>query len=325
MAGLKIVFGGGAFISRETFPHPEEVLQALENNGVKNVDTAILYGQSETILGEQHAGERFILDTKSPGGFDSGNALKPEVLKESAYNSLKTLKVKKVDIFYIHAPDSNFKPETWLPTLNELYKDGVFERFGLSNFLPEDVEHIYDLAREKGYVLPTAYQGNYNPLARRQEETLFPLLRKLKIAFYAYSPLAGGYLTKTRKQIEEGAGRFGKNARGEMYRGMYVKPTLLDALEEWEKIAAAEGTTRAELAYRWVNYHSPLKPEQGDAIIFGASSLKQLEETITGLRKGPLKPETVKAIDGVWESVSHEAPLDNYNSHVAIKQGARPQ
>jgi aflatoxin B1 aldehyde reductase len=134
---------------------------------------------------------------------------------------------------------------------------------------------------------------------------------------------AGGFLTKTRKAIEEGAGRFKNDSTGAMYRGMYAKPLLLDALEEWEKIAEAEGTTKAELAYRWVSYHSPLKPEQGDAIIFGASSLKQLDETITGLQKGPLKPETVKAIDGVWEKVSHEAPLDNYNSHIAIQQDSK--
>ncbi len=38
------------------------------------------------------------------------------------------------------------------------------------------------------------------------------------MSFYAYSPLAGGFLTKTKAQIEEGAGRFGPNVLGGMYK-----------------------------------------------------------------------------------------------------------
>ena len=39
---------------------------------------------------------------------------------------------------------------------------------------------------------------------------------------YAYSPLAGGFLTKTKEDIEAGAGRFNKEALGGMYAEMYV-------------------------------------------------------------------------------------------------------
>lgn len=326
MGGLKIVFGAAGFNPGTAFGDHKainEVLDVLEKNGVKNLDTAQLYGQSEEVLGEVDAGKRFIIDTKSKGGFDLGNALKPDVLRKLAHESNEKLKVKPVDIFYIHARDTTIPIETWTPVVNELYKEGVFKRFGLSNFFPEDVQAIYDHCKKNGYVLPTSFQGNYSPVARRQDTELFPLLKKLGISFYAYSPLAGGFLTKTKQQLIEAkdAGRFaGDRPVTSIYRTLYCKPSYLDALAEWEQIAKDEGVSRAELAYRWVSYHSPLKAEDGDAVIFGASKLSQVEETINFLKAGPLKLESVKAIDQVWEKIKDDAPLDNYNSHVALQQ-----
>lgn len=45
-------------------------------------------------------------------------------------------------------------------------------------------EYIAICERE-GYVKPTVYQGRYN-LVCRENETLFPLLRKHNISFYAF-------------------------------------------------------------------------------------------------------------------------------------------
>lgn len=218
----------------------------------------------------------------------------------------------QVDIFYIHAPDSSVPLSSTLAGVNEVYKKGYFTRFGLSNYQAQDVEAVYNHCKENGYVLPSVYQGNYSAVARKQDSLLFPTLRKLNIAFYAYSPLAGGFLTKTKEQIAEGAGRFG-DVLGGMYKNMYAKPAYLEALSEWEAIAKDTGCSKADLAYRWVTYNSPLKPEQGDGVIVGASSLKQLEQTLEGLKAGPLPEEAVKKIDHIWTKIEHEAPLDNYH------------
>jgi len=202
----------------------------------------------------------------------------------------------------------------WLPGVQEVYKAGAFARFGLSNFQADTVQAVYDYCKEHSYVLPTVYQGNYSAVARKQDTLLFPLLRKLGIAFYAYSPIAGGFLTKTAQQISKGAGRFHTNDFvGQMYHGMYAKPSYLEALSEWEAIAKDVGCSKAELAYRWVSYNSPLDPKYGDAIIVGASSLEQLSQTLDGLKNGPLPEAAAKRIDHVWKTVQHEAPLDNYH------------
>jgi aflatoxin B1 aldehyde reductase len=194
-----------------------------------------------------------------------------------------------------------------------VHKAGLFKRFGVSNFSAADVENIVRICKAEGYVAPTVYQGNYSPVARLQEEKLFPALRQLGIAFFAYSPLAGGFLTKTAQQIKDGAGRFDEKTVGGMYRDMYMKPAFLDALARWEAIANDEGCSRAELAYRWVAHNSGLRREYGDAIIVGASSCEQLEQTLSGIDKGGLSEKAIIAINAIWEDIKHEAPLDNFN------------
>ncbi len=85
-------------------------------------------------------------------------------------------------------PDSLTPIAETLAGVDEVYKLGLFRRFGLSNYQAADVQAVYDHCVEKGYVLPTVYQGTYSPVTRYQETILFPTLRKLGIAFYAYSP-----------------------------------------------------------------------------------------------------------------------------------------
>lgn len=121
-------------------------------------------------------------------------------------------------------------------------------------------------------------------------------------------------MTKTKQEILDGKGRFDpNNFLGQMYSSMYAKPSYLEALGQWEQIAKDEGISRAELAYRWVTYNSPLKKEYGDGIIIGARNLDQLQETLTSVNNGTLSKNAVKRIDEVWKTIEHEAPLDNFH------------
>lgn len=201
----------------------------------------------------------------------------------------------------------------YLADVNEAFKAGLFSRFGLSNFNVEQVLAVYNHCKQNDYILPTVYQGNFNPVARHLEFDLLPTLRELGISFYAYSPIAGGFLTKTKQQAIDGAGRFNPNAGVGIYVKMYVRPSLLEALDRWGEIADKAGCSRAELAYRWVKYNCALKKQHGDALIIGASTNQQLEETLACLKTGPLSADVASQIDALWDLVKHEAPVDNYN------------
>ncbi|KAF7557607.1 hypothetical protein G7Z17_g540 [Cylindrodendrum hubeiense] len=312
MSDIKIIFGalGEAWKSDETGP---KVLDILTKEGIKNIDTARIYEGSEELLGKRGAAQRFTIDTKHPGGWRSEPATKANVL-EIAEKSLGLIQTKQVDIYYLHSPDRKARLEDTLEGINELYKQGKIKRFGLSNFLTNEVEDVIRVATEKGYVLPTVYQGNYSAVARKVEDTLFPLLRKHNIAFYAYSPIAGGFLAKTRAQVLEGAARFDPESPvGKIYSTLYNKPTFLDALDKWGAISSENAIPKAELAYRWIAYHSALSKDYGDGIIVGARTPDQLTETIVGLRNGPLPEKAVEEIQGVWDIIKDDAGLDNFN------------
>ena len=139
------------------------------------------------------------------------------------------------------------------------------------------------------------------------------MLRKLNIRFYAYSPIAGGFLVRDPDSILAGEGRFDRSTQiGKIYQKLYNKPSLVKALHEWADIAKDAGISKAALAYRWVEFHGALKAEDGDAMIIG-SRPAQLEETLMALEDGPLDGKIAERVEGVWKMVEHEAPLDNYN------------
>ncbi len=44
--------------------------------------------------------------------------------------------------------------------------DGKFKELGLSNFASWEVANVYQICKSRGWVLPTVYQGMYNPITR---------------------------------------------------------------------------------------------------------------------------------------------------------------
>ncbi|KAG9827468.1 hypothetical protein KCU77_g14399, partial [Aureobasidium melanogenum] len=61
------------------------------------------------------------------------------------------------------------------------------------------------------------------------------------------------------------------------------------------------GLTEAECALRWMQNHSQLKREKGDAIIIGASSPHHIEQNLKDMEKGPLPDDVLEALNKGWE------------------------
>ncbi|KAJ3033516.1 hypothetical protein HDV00_006300 [Rhizophlyctis rosea] len=304
----RIVLGTAGF-NLANIEKAAKYLEIIEHQAVLKLDTARAYGESEPVLGKLNASEKFLIDTKVPGGFPGIRQDRASIFAAQE-TSFKNLDVEQVDIFYLHAPDTETPFEETLSAMNDLFDAAKFRRFGISNFTPEQVKTVHSIAKQKGWVLPTVYQGSYSPVARHNETELFPILRELGISFYAYSPIAGGFLAKTVEQMKAGGvGRWDPNQRGgRMYHQLFNRPRLLEGLQKWNDLSDETKIPKSELAYRYITYHSMLSGELKDGVIVGASTAEQLDETLQGLENGPLPKEVVERIDGIWEVVKEEAP-----------------
>jgi len=309
-----IVFGtpSSMFVGNDSEAY-QKFLEILKHHKVDQVDTARAYGQAEENFGLLKAAEQgFALDTKVtsfvPGAHTREN------IHTSIALSLELLHVKKVHILYLHAPDRATPFEDTLRGINEVYHEGKFKIFGISNFTAAEVIQVLAIADKHGWVRPTVYQGNYNAITRLNETELFPLLRKEKIAFYAYSPLAGGFFSGATSKAQQAPGsRFdGTSFVGGLYQKFYFKDSYFKALEDYLEFIKKHNLSATEVPVRWLSHHSVLSRAHGDAIIVGASKPEHLEKNLIDLEKGPLPEEVLKFVNGLWEHVKADAPAYHF-------------
>lgn len=93
----------------------------------------------------------------------------------------------------------------------------------------------------------------------------------------------------------------------------FDRPVLHDAIRKLKKVADKYGLTLAEVSLRWLMHHSVLG--DGDAIIFGAKTLDQLERNVLETRKGPLEGEVLAAVEGLWGDITKADTTDTGNKN----------
>lgn len=198
------------------FDTPEEVngfLDAFAKRGYRQIDTSRIYspqapGTSEPRLGAVSAGDRFLIDTKV-GGWNGGHHTKDKVALDID-TSLEAMKIKQVNIEYLHLPDRQTPFEESCEAMDRAVREGKIKHWGLSNYTAAEVQRFVEICEEKGFVKPRVYQGQYNPVVRAGEKALFPVLRRNGIAFYAYGPASAGFFAGNYKKPREG-GRFDRS------------------------------------------------------------------------------------------------------------------
>lgn len=290
-----------------------DTMDAFLSTGHREIDTAYLYtgGTSESIIGSYLTTKGLHGDvpvaTKANPFFNS-RLTRAGVLEQFS-TSLARLEAPSVDLFYLHAPDHNTPIEESLQTCQQLYEEGKFTRFGLSNFSAWEVANVYHICKNNNWILPTVYQGMYNPITRMVEGELFPALRYFGISFYDYNPLAGGLLSGNYRLADfekELEGRFWSHGAGSsMYRNRFWRKSVFQGVELVQKaLAEVYGpgkTTLANTCFRWLHHHSLMKPELGDGIIIGCSKIEHVRANIEACKDGPLDSRVVEAFEEAWK------------------------
>ncbi|KAI6784827.1 uncharacterized protein J7T54_007920 [Emericellopsis cladophorae] len=269
------------------FDKPEKVkdlLDAFAARGYDHLDTSRMYGASEDRMGAVSAGDRFTIDTKVTS-LIPGAHTRDKVLREIDA-SLESLKIRTINTEYLHVPDRDTDPLEACEAVNKAFREGKIKQWGLSNYTADEVEDFVRLCEKHGYVKPSVYQGHYNAVVRSNEEKLFPVLRKHGMAFYAFSPAAGGLFAGNHRNVRPGSRFDPSHGPGALYAGFYLNPCILNAVEEAVSMASKYGISGHAASLRWTAHHSALSRAHGDSVIIGVSSMEQLHSNIDAIEAG---------------------------------------
>jgi aryl-alcohol dehydrogenase-like predicted oxidoreductase len=228
-----------------------ELMDAAWAAGIEHFDTADAYGggRSEQAIGRwiRSRGIRPRLTTKTfnpmlPG---ADHGLAPDRIARQLRSSLDRLGVDRVDLYLAHDYDPAVPLAETLGAFGAAQADGLIEAYGVSNF------DARQLTAALADATPRAIQNSYSLLARQDEQEVLPLCAARGVAYLAFGPLAGGWLTgKYRRGAPFPAGSR-MTQRPEPYTG-FVTDRTFEALARLQDIAAGRGTSMAGLALAWL-------------------------------------------------------------------------
>lgn len=176
--------------------------------GVNLIDTADSYGPyvSEELIAEAlhpYPGGLVIatkggLTRTGPGEWPRDG--RPEHLREACEGSLKRLRVDRIDLYQLHAPDPNVPYEESVGALKELRDEGKIRLVGVSNVSVEQLQTARD-------IVPVAAVQNRFNLADRSSEDVLERCEELGLGFIPWFPLSAGSLADSGGPLTEIAQR----------------------------------------------------------------------------------------------------------------------
>jgi pyridoxine 4-dehydrogenase len=180
------------------------VLRRVVELGVNLIDTADSYGPevSENLIAEalHPYPEDLVIATKGglrrTGPGEWPRDARPERLKECCEGSLRRLRVDRIDLYQLHAPDPKVPLEDSLGALKELQDAGKIRHIGVSNVSVDELE------RARALVDVVTVQNRFN-LADRHSEDVLEVCDRDGIGFIPWFPLATGDLARPGGPLNE--------------------------------------------------------------------------------------------------------------------------
>jgi pyridoxine 4-dehydrogenase len=203
------------------------VLRRAVELGVNLIDTSNAYGPE---INEHQIAEALhpyreglviatkggLRRTRSGGWPEDGH---PEKLREACEGSLARLRLDRIDLYQLHAPDPKVPIEESVGELARLREEGKIRHVGLSNVSVGELERA-------GRIVPIVSVQNRYSLAERSSEDVLEACEREGLAFLPWFPLASGSLARQGGPVDQVAERI--------------------------------GSTRAQVALAWLLHHSPV-------------------------------------------------------------------
>ncbi len=126
----------------------------------------------------------------------------PKRLKECCEASLRRLRLERIDLYQLHAPDPEVPLEDSVGALRELQEEGKVRHIGVSNVSVDQLE------RARAVVDVVTVQNRYN-LVDRSTESELEVCEREGIGFIPWFPLATGDLARSGGPLDELASTHG--------------------------------------------------------------------------------------------------------------------
>lgn len=290
------------------FGTQRDILRRAFDLGVNHFDLANNYGplagSAETNFG-RHLKDDFapyrdelIISTKAgynmwPGPFGEWGSRK--YLLASLDQSLTRMGLDYVDIFYSHRPDPETPMEETMGALDHAVRSGKALYAGISSYTPEQTLEAARILKELGTPL-LIHQPSYSMLNRWTENSspnLYEALEQVGAGSIAFSPLAQGMLTD---RYLDGVPADSRAAQDKSLDENSITEDKLARVRGLRRIAEGRGQSLAQMAVAWI-LRDQVKGAPVTSALVGASSVRQLEDTLSAINKLDFSAEELDAID----------------------------
>jgi aryl-alcohol dehydrogenase-like predicted oxidoreductase len=178
------------------------VLRRAVELGINFIDTADSYGPgvSEEIIAEALHPYPTGLVIATKGGYERPGPNrwvengKPEHLRSACEESLRRLRLERIDLYQLHRIDPKVPAEDQLGTLKDLQAQGKIKHIGLSEVSVEQIQHARTM------VSIVSVQNRYSVTDRGSEDVL-EYCEQEKLGFIPWFPLAAGRVSGSKSPI----------------------------------------------------------------------------------------------------------------------------
>lgn len=258
-------------------PNEIEVFDMLDcalNNGIRILDTAGAYGDSEQIIGKylnKHK-NAFKIATKLPEINNEGD------IKRNIEKSLNKLGISSIDYYLVHSFNDIIKHKEIINILEQYKKNGIIKNIGISIYQPDELEYILENLVKNISII----QIPFNILDNRWIRS--GLLKKSKekgISIFCRSVYLQGLFFADDNKINS------IHSEGTKYIN-YIK-----------KIAFEKKIDLKNLLINYVKMQNDIQ-----YILIGCEKLQQLKENIEEFGKNSiLNLEDIKKIDNITYNI----------------------
>jgi len=279
------------------------ILRRAFDLGVTHFDLANNYGPpygSAEINFGRHLREDFaahrdelVISSKAgwdmwPGPYGFGGSRK--YLLASLDQSLQRMGLDYVDIFYSHRFDPDTPLEETMGALDAAVRQGKALYVGISSYSADRTQEAIRILDGLGTPL-LIHQPNYSMFNRwiEGEGGVLDVLGRHGAGCIAFSPLAQGMLTdRYLDGIPEGS----RASEGKSLYQDFLNEENLGRVRALNDLARERGQTLAQMAIAWV-----LRDERVTSALIGASSVRQLEDSLGALDNLDFSDDELAAIE----------------------------